>query len=197
MTGHVEQRTDLGHVHAFGSRRDLRDLVAGLDFAFLQHPEVEAGPAVLDPQCGHFRLVHPDTQPVAGDTRLRNLEQGSADPVTVSDAHLFVRQTVDREILAELPVDEIISPQLVLPIAIGIHLVDKNRAAFAAVAVQVPLSVTVYVKAAYHAWALNRRFPDTGMNRPALPGDVARQAHIDGKQASHPVFQRRSPISWI
>ncbi len=148
-------------------------------FAFFQHAEIEAGPAVLDHQRGHFRLVQADAQPVTGDTRLRDLEQGAADPVTVSDAHLCIRQAIDSEILSELPVDEVVSSQLVLPIPIGIHLIDKYRPAFAAVAGQVPLSVAVDVEPAHHARTLNRRLPDGGMDGLALPVNVARQAHID------------------
>ena len=146
---------------------------------FLQHAEIEARSAVLDHQRGHFRLVHTDAQPVTGDARLRHLEQGAADPVAVSNAHLRVRQAIDGKILSELPIDEVVSSQLVLPIPIGIHLIDKYGPAFAAVAGQVPLSVAIYVESAHHARALDRRLPDAGMNRLALPSDVARQAHID------------------
>ena len=179
MTGHVKQRIDLGHAHALGPGRDPRDLVAGLHFSFLQHTEIEAGSTVLDQQRGHFRLVHTDAQPVTGDARLRHLEQSAADPVTVSDTHLCIRQAIDGEILSELPIGEVVSSQLVLPIPIGIHLIDEYGPAFAAVAGQVPLSVAVYVEPAYHARALNRRLPNGGMDCLALPSDVARQAHID------------------
>ena len=179
MTGHVEERIDLEHAHALGPGRDLRDLVAGLDFPFVQHPEIEARSTVLDHQCGHFRLVEANAQPVTGDTRLRHLEQGAADPVTVSDTHLSIRQAIDGEIFSELPMDEVVSSQLVLPIPIGIHLIDKYGPAFAAVTGQVPLSVAFYVESAYHARALDRRLPNGGMDRLALPSDVARQAHID------------------
>ena len=55
----------------------------------------------------------------------------------------------------------------------------------AAMAGEVPLSVAVDVQPAHHARAGDLRLPDAGMDRPALPDDVARQAYIDGKQASH------------
>ena len=55
----VKQRVDLEHAHALGAALATRDdLVTGLDFSFLDHAEIEAGPAVLDEQRGHFRLVH-------------------------------------------------------------------------------------------------------------------------------------------
>ena len=77
-----------------GPGRDPRDLVAGLDFPFLQHTEVKAGSAVLDHECGHFRLVQANAQPVTGDTGLRHLEQGATDPVAISDTNLRIWQAI-------------------------------------------------------------------------------------------------------
>ena len=179
MIRQIKQRIDLGHAHVLGTGADLRDLAAGLYLSFLQHPEIEAGSSVFDDQRGDFRFIHADAQPVTGDTRLRHLEQSAADPVTVSDTDLSVRQAIDGEVLPKLPINKIASPQMVLPIAIGIHLIDKYGPAFAAVAGQVTLSVAVYIEPAHHARAPDRRLPDAGVNRPALPGHVARQAHID------------------
>jgi hypothetical protein len=68
---------------------------------------------------------------------------------------------------------------MVLPIPIGIYLIDKYGPVFAAMARQVSLSVAVYVETAYHARAFNRRLPYAGMDRLVLPGDVARQPNID------------------
>jgi hypothetical protein len=98
----------------------------------------------------------------------------SADPVTVSDTHLCVWQAIDSEVLAELSVSEAGSTQLVLPISMGIVLIDQYGPVFAAMARQVSLSVAVYVETAYHARAFNRRLPNASIDRLALPGDVAR-----------------------
>jgi hypothetical protein len=46
MTRQIQQRIDLGDGHPLGTRLDLHDFVAGADFAFLQDPEIESGPAV-------------------------------------------------------------------------------------------------------------------------------------------------------
>src|SRR5271169_6322095 len=105
----------------------------------------------------------------------------------VSDTHLVVRQPVDGEILPELPVAEVASPEVVLPIPIGVRLIHQYGPAFAAVASEVTLSVAVYIEPTHHARAFNRRLPNAGMNRLALPSDVTRQAHIHGEQVSHQV----------
>src|SRR5256885_2363815 len=115
----VKQRIDLRHTHLFGTGADLRDVVAGFDLSLVDYAKIEAGSAVLHHEGGHLRLGHSDTQPVTGDTRLGHFEQGAADPVTVSDTDIAIGETVDGEILAELPVDEVVSSQVVLPIAIG------------------------------------------------------------------------------
>ncbi len=185
MTGHVEQRVDLEDGHALGAGRDLHDLIAGFDFAFLQHTEIEARSAVRDQQRGHPRLVHSDAHPVTGDARLRDLEHSAADPVMVSDAHLCVRQALDGEVLPELPVGEVLSTQLILPVAIGVDLIDEHGPVLAAVARQVPLSVAVDVESAHHARPFDRRLPNGGVDGLALPRDVARQTDVDGKQARH------------
>ena len=68
-----------------------------------------------DEQGCHPRLVHADAHAVAGDARLRHLEQGAADPVAIADAHLLVGQAVDGEVLAELAIGEVVSTELALP----------------------------------------------------------------------------------
>src|SRR5262245_40160797 len=62
-------------------------------------------------QSCHLRFVHPDTHAVARDPRLRHLEQGLSDAVSIADAHLVVRHTFNREVLAKLSVCEIASAQ--------------------------------------------------------------------------------------
>jgi hypothetical protein len=64
-------------------------------------------------------------------------------------------------------------------------LVDENGAVFAAVTGGITLAVAVDVELPHPARAFDGGFPDAGMDRPALPGDVARQADIDGQQMCH------------
>src|SRR5208282_744623 len=105
--------------------------------------------------------------------------QSAADPVMVPDAHLCVRQALDGEILPELPVGEVLSTQFILPIAIGVHLIDEHGPVLAAMASQVPLSVAVDVESAHHPRPFNRRLPNGSVYRLTLPRDVARQTHVD------------------
>src|SRR5262249_49102148 len=112
----------------------------------------------------HLRLVHPDSHPIAGDSRLRNFEESAANPVAIADTYRLIRQPIDREVFPELPVDEIASTKLLLPIAIGVNLIDKNGSVFATMPSQISLSVADNVEPAYHASTLNRLLPYGGMD---------------------------------
>jgi hypothetical protein len=182
LPGQIEQRVNVGDGHALGTGQDLDDLVAGFDLALLENAKIKARSVMRHDERRHLRLVHPDAEPVAGDARL---EQRASDPITVADAHLCVGQAVDREILAELPVSEVVAAKLSLPIAVGINLINKYRAVLAAVPLQIALAIPVDVEPQRHSAALDRRFPDSGMDDFALPRDIAREANIDREQTRH------------
>src|SRR5262249_32706539 len=146
MTGQIEESIGLGDAHALRTVADLHDLIPGRDAAGFQHTEVEPGPVMLHQQGGHTRLVHSDSNPVAGHARLRHFEQRAANPITVADADLVVRQSLHREVLAELSKHEVVSPELPFPIAIGIDLVDENGPVLATVTLQISLAVAVDVQ---------------------------------------------------
>ena len=74
VTRPVQKRIHLGDGHALGSLHDPHDLVAGPDFSLFKNTEIETGPAMRDEQCGHFRLIHPDADPVAGNAGLADFE---------------------------------------------------------------------------------------------------------------------------
>ena len=185
MAGLVQQPADLRDGHALGPLDDLHDLVAGPDLALLDDAKVKAGSVVRDEQGCHLRLVHADADPVAGDARLRHFKHRTPDPIAIADAHFVVGQPVDGEILPELPVAAVATAELALPIAVGVDLVDKDSPLLAAVSDRIALTVPIDVEAPHHAPALDGRLPDTGVNRPASPGDIARHADVEGKQTSH------------
>jgi len=156
MARQVEQRAHLRDGHTLRPGGNLDDLVPGLDLPFVADPQIKPGPTVGDQQGGHPWLVHPQAHPVAGDPRLGDLELRLADPVAVADAHLIVRQSFDREVLPELPVNETVTTELLLPIAVRLDLVDQHRAVLAAMAGEVALPVPVEIEPARH------RGPATG-----------------------------------
>ncbi len=132
-----------------------------------------------DKQGSHARFVHPNAYPVAGNARLRHFEKCAPDAIAIANANFVIRKTVDGEVLAELPEGEVISPELLFPVTIRIHLVHEDCAVLSAVTGQIPLAVAVNVKPAYHAAALDRTFPDRRVYGLSLPSDVARETYVN------------------
>ncbi len=96
----------------------------------------------------------------------------------ITNAHFSIRQSLDGKILSELAIGKDVSTELLLPITVRFDLIDKDGPVFAAMPRQVSLPITIDVEPSRHASALNRRFPDRGVDGFRLPLDVAWQAHI-------------------
>src|SRR5215469_14030862 len=110
MPWQIQQRVDLSDAHTLRTAADFHDLIPSSDFAGFQHAEIEPGSVMLHQQGGHARLVHSDSDPVARHAGLRHFEQCAANPITVANAHLIVRQSFYREVLPELSKHEVLSP---------------------------------------------------------------------------------------
>ena len=187
MIGRIEERVDLRHGHPLLRLSLLHDLVAVAHFARLQDAEVESRPSAGGQQGGHAGLVHPNADAIAGDTRLRHLEQRAADPIAIADAHGIVGQSFNGEVLAELSADEVGPLQLLLPVSIGFDLVGVDRALLTAVPGQVALTIAVEIQSADLTSATHRLLPDRGVHRATLPCDVAREANVHREESSHVV----------
>ena len=160
---------------------NLHYLLAGFDLSLLDDAKIKARSAMRHEQCCHLRFVHADADPIAGDARLRHFKDGTPDAITIPDANLAVGQSVDGEILPELPIAEIASTKLGLPIPVRVDLVDKDRPMLAAMPHQIPLSVAVDVEPPSDTTALNGGLPDRDVDRLPSPRDIARQTHIHRK----------------
>src|SRR5262249_15777422 len=126
MIGRIEEHVYLRDGHSLLRLSDLHDFVAAAHLAFPHDPQVESPPSAGCQECRHPGVVPPKADAIAGDAGLSALEQSAADLVTVADAHGIVWQPFDREVLAELPVDEVGPLQLLLPVAIRFDLVDED-----------------------------------------------------------------------
>src|SRR5262249_48655145 len=128
------------------------------------------------------RLVHADADSVAGHPGLRDLEQRRSDPIPVANAHLIVSEPVDREVLTELTEHEVVTVQLLAPMAIRVELVHGDRTLLASGAREVALAVTVEIQPSNAARTLDRLLPDAGVNDSPLPLDVAGHPDVDRHQ---------------
>ena len=71
-------------------------------------------------------------------------------------------QPFDREVLAELAVDEVVASELAFPVPIGVDLVDEHGPLLAAVAGEIALAVTLHVQLAAPARAGDGVLEDPG-----------------------------------
>ena len=180
MPWQVEERVDLGDRHLLRASSDADDVVTRSDLALLDHPEVEAGPAVGHEQGRHARLPHAYPDAEAGHAGLRHLEDRTSDPVPIADAYLVVGEPLDREVLSELSGVQWTAAQLSFPVPIRLDLVDEHRPVLAAVRQEVSLGVPVHVEASHQTAPGDGSLPDGGMDRTPLPRDIARQTDIHG-----------------
>ena len=106
-----------------------------------QDAEIEPRPSAQCQQRRHPRLIGPNADAIAGDARLRDLEQGA-------DANGLVGQSFNGEILAKLSVNEVGPIQPLLPMAIGFDLVDEDSSLLTSVAAETGLAVSVQIQPA-------------------------------------------------
>src|SRR5580692_7608303 len=143
MIRQIEKRVDICDGHSLLRLSHLHDFVADAHLPFLQDAEVEPRPSAGGQQCRHPWFVHPNANAIAGNAGLSHFEQRAADLVAVADAYGIIGQSFDREILAELSLDEVSPVQLLLPMAIRFDLVDENGSLLAPVPAQVALAVSL------------------------------------------------------
>ena len=172
-------------VSCSGPRRHPVDRVAGPDLALTEHSQVEPRPTVRHEQCRQLRLPQPQSDPVAGDPRLAHLEQGTADLVLISDAHLIVGEPLNREVLTELSVLEVVVAEVLAPVLVGVELVHQDGPVRPAVAGKVALPVPVDVQRADHPSPWGSSLPHSRVNGPPAPLDIAGQPDVDGYQPTH------------
>ena len=111
--------------------------------------------------------------------RLGHLEKRVADSIAVADAHLGIRQALDRKIFPELSEGKITAAEMSFPVTIGVGLVHHYRAMLSSMSGKISLPVAHNVQPANHAPALHRLLPNAGVNGLPPPRDIARQTYVD------------------
>src|SRR5580693_4594176 len=108
----------------------------------------------------HTRFIHADADAVARHAWLRYLKLSTTDAVSIADAHLVVRKSLDGEIFSELAESKIVAAQKALPVMVRIHLVDEYGAVLPSMTRQIGLRIALNIKSAHHSPSFNWRFPD-------------------------------------
>ncbi len=100
------------------------------------------------------------THAVARDAWLCYFKFSTTDAVSIADAHLVIRKSLNGEVFSELAEDKIVAAQKTLPVMVRIHLVDEYGAVLPAVTGEIGLRITIDIEFAHHSPSRNRRFPD-------------------------------------
>jgi hypothetical protein len=116
---------------------------------------------------------HPDADAIAGDARLGDLEKGVTNLISIADARGIVGEPLDREVLAELPVYEVRSLQLSLPVPIRLELVDQNGALLTPVRGEITLTVPVDIQSTNETAPRHGCLPGASVYGPPLPPEAA------------------------
>jgi len=174
----IKECVNLGHTGSLWTVSNFYNVITRANFSFLQHPKVESWPVMFYEQRCHPPFIHADADAVARYAGLRCFKYRTTDAVSISDAHLVIRKSLDGEVFSELAETKIAAAQESLPVMVRVHLVDEYGAVLATVTCEIGLRVTIDIESAHHSPSCNRRFPDCGSDCFSVPCHVARKADI-------------------
>ncbi len=160
MSWQIQEGVNVGHTDSLWTVTNLYNVVARTNFAFLQHAKVESWSVMFYEQGWHARFIHANADAVTRHAWLRYFKFSVTYAVSIADADLVIRKSLDREVLSELAESKIVATQKTFPVMIRIHLVDEYGAVLPAVTGKIGLRITIDIEFAHHSPSRNRRFPD-------------------------------------
>jgi hypothetical protein len=178
MSWQIQEGVNLGHADSLWAVSKFYDVIACTNFSLLQNAKVESWSVMSYQQRWHSRFIHANADAIARHPWLRYFKYGATDAVSITDAHLAIRKSVDGEILSELAESKIVAAQKALPVMVRIHLVDEYGAVLPAVTGEIGLRITIDIEPAHHSPSINWRFPDGRSDSLTVPCHVARKADI-------------------
>ena len=114
------------------------------------------------------------------------------DEVCIGDRYR-IGEAGHGEIFAERTVAQVVPAKVLLPVPVGLDLVDQHCPLLAAVPVRVTLAIAVDVEPADHGRAAHRVLPHSGVDGAAHPRDVLRQTDVHRYQGGHARTLRARP----
>jgi hypothetical protein len=178
LSWQIQETVNVGHRDTLWANGDFYNVIACANFSLLQHAKVESWSVMFYEQGCHPRFIHANTDAVARHAWLRYFEFSITDAVSIADAHLAIRKSLDGEVFSELAESKIVSAQKALPVMVRIHLVDEYGAMLPSVTREIGLRIAIDIELAHLSPSSNRRFPDCGSDSFAVPCHVARKADI-------------------
>src|SRR5580700_10743898 len=126
MSWQIQEGVNVGHTDSLWTVSNFYDVVACPNFSFLQHAKVKSWSVMCYEQRWHTGLVHANADAVACHAWLRYFKYRTPNAVSIADADLVIKKSLNGEIFSELAESKITAAQKALPVMVRIHLVDKN-----------------------------------------------------------------------
>ena len=105
-----------------GPSVDFYDVIARTNFSFLQHAKVESWSVMFYEQGRHPRLIHADADAVARHAWLGYFKYRITNAVSIANADLVIRKSVNSEVFSELAKSKVVAAQKALPVMVRIQL---------------------------------------------------------------------------
>ena len=160
MSWQIQEGVNVGHRDSLWTVSDFYNVIACTNFSFLQHAKVESWSVMRHEQGWHPRFIHANADAVARHAWLRYFKFSTTDAVSIADAHLVIRKSLDGEVFSELAESKIVAAQKALPVMVRIHLVDEYGAVLPAVTGEIGLRIAIDIELAHHSPSIDWRFPD-------------------------------------
>ncbi len=178
MSRQIQEGVNLGHADSLWTVSNFYNVVARPNFSFLQHAKVESWSVLRYEQGWHPRFIHANADAVARYARLCHFKYRITNAVSIADANLVIKKSLDGEVFSELAEDEVITSEKAFPVVIGIHLINKNGALLPTMTGEIGLGVANNIELAHHLSSRNWTFPDRGTDSLTVPCHVARETDI-------------------
>jgi hypothetical protein len=196
MSWQIQEGINFGHGDSLWTVGKFCNVIAGTNFAFLQHADVEPWSVMCHKKGCHTRFIHADAHAEARNAWLRYFKFSTTDAVSIADAHLVIRKSFDSEVFSELAESKIVAAQKALPVMVRIHLVDEYGAVLPAVTGEIGLRITIDIELAHHPPSRDRRLPDCGSDSFAVPCDSRAEGRHLLKAIGAFIPRRSSGCGW-
>jgi hypothetical protein len=131
-----------------------------------------------DEQCWHPSFIHANANAVTRYAWLRHFKFSTTYAVAIANADLVIRKSLHREVFSELAEDKVFPTEKLLPVVIGIRLINKNGTLLTTMTREIALRIAIDIELAHHVPSRNWTFPDRGTDSLTVPCDVAWKTDI-------------------
>src|SRR5579875_159359 len=178
MSWQIQEGVNFGHADSLWTVTNFYNVVARPNFSFLQHAKVESWSVMRYEQRCHARFIHANADAVARYARLCRFKYRVTNAVSIADADLVIRKSLNSEVFSELAEDKVITSKKAFPVMIGLHLINKNGALLPTMTAEIALRIANHIELAHDLPPLNWTFPDRGTDGLTIPCHVTWKTDI-------------------